>query len=512
MSIRIKQYLPAAIALLFSCLSFFAEAENKLDSGADFIKSEIIYQDCWSAELIRSKAKCGLLSVPANYDKKHQPIRWVSFAILPALGGTKSKLNQPVLFLIGGPAPSGTLEGTPAFLKGQPGEFLRLNRDLIIVDYRGVGMSKPFLGCELPDGPNDIKPCAESYRVAGLDESEVRSAVFAKDADRLIETLGYESVVVYGASYGVRLALTMMRDVPQRISHVVLDGIFPPKVNGLSEGAWPVLAGLRKIVTRCQKNQECQSAFGDLNSKVETLAAQWSTQENADELLIGLSRFAYHPAAPLLIETLVSLSPVESAKLMERLASVRYNNNLEYRADKNTRPKPEAPSKYSVSIPMSLAVMCSEEAAFMEQQPFDQGRHDFSQDLNKLLYGVSVGSPIPPAMVVEICKRIPVSAAPSIETEPVKSEIKTLLLSGGMDMQTSFEWGELVTKSLPNSQHYIFPYSDHVVFFTNACSRSITQQFIAFPDRKIDSSCFEKEKRDFIFKAENIENQFLAPE
>jgi len=512
MNTKIKPYLPAILAFLFSCFSFFSEAENKLNSDTGFIQSEIIYQDCWSAELIRAKAKCGLLSVPANYDKYQQPIRWISFSILPALNGAKSKLSQPVLFLIGGPGPSGTLESTPAFLKGQPGEFLRLNRDLIIVDYRGVGMSKPFLGCELPAGPNDIKPCADSYEVSGLDESEVRSAVFAKDADRLVETLGYESVVIYGASYGVRLALTMMREVPQRISHVVLDGIFPPEVNGLSEGAWPVLAGLRKIVTRCQENKECQSAFGDLNDKVETLAAQWSTQKNVAELLIGLSRFAYHPASPLLVETLVSMPPVESAKLMERLASVRYNNNFEYRGKNSARPEAETPSEYSVSIPMSLAVMCSEEAAFIHSQPFDQDRHGFSPDLNKLLYGISVGSPIPPAMVVEICKKMPVSAAQSVEIKPVKSEIKTLLLSGGMDMQTSFEWGELVAKNLPNSQHYIFPYSDHVVFFTNACSRSIAKQFIAFPDLKIDSSCFEEEKHDFIFKAENIEDKFFIPE
>jgi pimeloyl-ACP methyl ester carboxylesterase len=466
------------------------------------IHSAIEYIPCWTYALRQENAKCGLLSVPSDYKKPNSIIRKISFAIMPALKPAASKENipeqNPMIFFVGGPGSSGTFYASHFRGDGST-TYLRHNRKLILIDYRGVGMSEPFLSCQ---DPEDMESCKKALDSSGMSD-ELRTATFVQDTDLLLKNLGYDKVSVYAGSYGTRVALTMMRDRPERLSHVIIDGVFPPEVNGFSQGSRSILAGLNKIAERCETNNECVKKLGDIRGKIENLADRWVDLEDVGYLLSTLATFSHHPAGPLLAHKLSTLSADDGAKLL-----LQYSEGYETPADKDSNnenldtedlgnEEGEMPELYERedSFVMALGIVCSEEAAFIDQQPLNTKRHGFSGTLIDIVGNFSVGAPFLPSEAKIICKKLGISAADPVEIAPVRSAIPTLVLSGGADLQTSFEWGELAASRLSNAQHYIFPFSDHMVATSNPCAMNITGQFADNPTTLLNISCLRKEEK-----------------
>ena len=471
----------APLLLVANCGSGSSDEESL--SSQRLEGSAIEYVDCWTEMLRDSNSRCGLLEVPASYDEPEGSRRRVSFAVMPPLEPVAASPNDPVLFLIGGPGPAGSF--TDEFGDTGPGSFIRERRELILVDYRGVGMSEPFLGC---DGPEDLETCKQVLDDSAM-VAELRTAVFARDTDRLLEHLGIETASIYSGSYGTRVALTMLRDVPHRITHVVLDSVFPPEVNGFTQGSRAILAGLNRIAEACQADAACTAELGDIRAQTVSLAAGWATRDDVGELLAVLARFNHFPAAPLLIHELSMMSPEESAQTVAQLLEA-FNEGDEDESESES-PDGELEPDRSESFVMALGVVCSEEAAFIDRQPLDTERHDFSGPMIEILRSFTGGAPFPPDQAKEVCGMLGIGAAPELEIQPIESDVPTLVLSGGMDLDTSFEWGELAASSLVNGQHYVFPFTGHVVAMEDDCAKTIVSQFIGNPHADLDTSCLQ---------------------
>lgn len=438
----------------------------------------ITYTDCWTDALVNADARCGLLQVPADYSDASGPTRQTAFTIVPPLAGADEIAREPVIYLIGGPGLSGTYLSEIDGYSIDDLEFLRRARSVILVDYRGIGRSEPFIDCEFS---RTMEECRSALRTTGLGP-ELRTAIFAKDIDSLLEALDFKSVVLYGESYGTRVALTMMRDVPNRISHVVLDSVFPPEV-GMHHDPQSALAGLSRIADVCDANDECTEAFGDLRSKIMDLGERWSDREDAGTLLGGLATTAFFPSAPLLVDTLWKLEAGEAAKLADRLAQVtneqHFEDSAEDRAESNL---------------MAMGVICSEEAHLLEQHaPFDTSRYGITGTTLQTILSTLYGAPMPAQAAVQLCQAFDIPAAPDREVLSVESDIRALILSGGMDQDTSFEWGELTKSRLTNSRHFIFPFTGHVSATNNECAAQIAAQFVVDPERELDTSCHSAE-------------------
>ena len=494
---KILKWFFISLLLTVSIFAVIVLYEKNTQDTIDF--AGISYTDCWTDALGKANAICGLMSVPISYNNEKSDARAFSFAILPALENSPQAIErpkEPIVFLIGGPGPAGTYHAN-IFLESGSGAFLRNGRELILVDYRGSGMSVPYAGCEIPSGVVSALRCLKAILVS--DSDEFRSANFAKDVNNLIKMLGHDAVVLYGASYGTRLALTMMRDTPEYISHVVLDGVFPIEVNGFTQGPRSLLAGLALIAKRCEKDPLCHQKLGLIIPKLEALAVKWGQREDKDVLFSFLAQYSHFPQAPLLVDKLSGLTADEAADLLLKIASLDVPGGPEQ--DDNER---------SLSIPLALGVVCSEEAAFMKEQPLDSERHGFSPGFVYMLSNISSGAPFSASQAGVICGVLGVDDAPEIEQEPVESDIPTLLTSGGMDLQTSFEWGILTSENLSNSQHHIVPYSDHMVMFDEEdCGRNLISQFIADPENELDLSCLrEYPIEPLLVESDNILDDF----
>jgi pimeloyl-ACP methyl ester carboxylesterase len=87
------------------------------------------------------------------------------------------------------------------------------------------------------------------------------------------------------------------------------------------------------------------------------------------------------------------------------------------------------------------------------------------------------------------CQVWDVTQADLIETQPVTSDVPTLLISGEYDPITPPEYAEMAHQTLSNSYNYVFPGMGHGTSFDSPCAADILLQFVDNPAQAPDASC-----------------------
>ena len=106
------------------------------------------------------------------------------------------------------------------------------------VDQRGTGQSNA-LNCDIDEDEiinatdevvlRETRRCLEALR-KHADVAFYTTSIAVRDLDRVREALGYETINLYGASYGTRVAQHYLRRFPHRTRSVILDGVVPPQL------------------------------------------------------------------------------------------------------------------------------------------------------------------------------------------------------------------------------------------------------------------------------------------
>ena len=101
------------------------------------------------------------------------------------------------------------------------------NRDLLVFDPRGTGGSAP-LSCPTLDeaaGPAGVVGCV---RRLGVTRAFFRTVDSVADLEAVRQAAGYDRLVIYGVSYGTKLALQYAAAHPDRVERLVLDSVVLP--------------------------------------------------------------------------------------------------------------------------------------------------------------------------------------------------------------------------------------------------------------------------------------------
>lgn len=179
-------------------------------------------------------AQVGRIRVPENRGKPGSRLIEVAFIRVRYRG---EHPGTPNVLLAGGPGASG-VELVERLVKmgGEPALEL-MGGDLIGIDERGVGLSRPNLRSGVRYGlPLDrpghperdlalmVERCrevAEGFRAQGTDLSGYNTAESADDINAIREALGYDAINVWGRSYGSHLALATLRRHGRHVARVV---------------------------------------------------------------------------------------------------------------------------------------------------------------------------------------------------------------------------------------------------------------------------------------------------
>ena len=104
-------------------------------------------------------------------------------------------------------------------------------RDLIVFDTRGTGFSHP-LSCRSLESSNANNPPGEAISKCAQQIGPTRRFYTTADSVADIEAIrvagGYEKLVLYGTSYGTKLAEEYAQVYPSHVEALVLDSVVPP--------------------------------------------------------------------------------------------------------------------------------------------------------------------------------------------------------------------------------------------------------------------------------------------
>ena len=104
-----------------------------------------------------------------------------------------------------------------------------------------------------------------------------RSIDSAEDIEALRVAGGYRKLVLYGVSYGTRVALTYAARYPDRVAGLVLDSVVP--LDGPDVWSRPSFAALPRVLRELCADGACRLATPNPNGDLRALVARLQRSE-----------------------------------------------------------------------------------------------------------------------------------------------------------------------------------------------------------------------------------------
>ncbi len=287
------------------------------------------------SQLVSVQAQCGHFAVPENPELPAGRQIELFVARIPAINARSRP--DPMFLLAGGPGLAASTFYTgvaPIF------ERIRRDRDIVLVDQRGTGGSNA-LNCPEdsdPDAPNSPAVVSQAARAClamlatHATVADYTTSIAVRDLDAVRAALGYQSINLYGGSYGTRVAQHYLRRYPQHVRAVILDGVVPPQMTLGASLALDAQSALQRLFARCTGDAACRTRFGDPDRTFDALLMRLKTKAVPVELpdpFTGLHRKLSFDAGDLgTVVRLSSYSTEQSALLPLVLDEAQTHTNF----------------------------------------------------------------------------------------------------------------------------------------------------------------------------------------
>lgn len=458
--------------------------------------------DCPFTIPVGAEVTCGFLIVPEDrYADAADTIR-LAVAIYHSPAATQP--NGPTLFLQGGPG-SRSVTWSAAFYEVFINPLL-VQGDMIFIDHRGSGLSEPSLDCDeirdvflqdfQEDWDDDTRAsnyieaflgCKSRLIQAGANLRVYTTGHAAADIKDLITTLGYQQVNLYGASYGSRLGLAVMRHYPELVRAAVFDSIVPLEVKSYNDTTARANYALETLFAGCTADPRCTAAYPDLESNFYELLAQFDKEPIkidvddpdggeplnltvSDATLLNALMWAMHTPeyvaqAPKMIDDIFR-GDYEILELVESLPFAGLSN---------------------VNVGLRLSVECHDQIfpTTVEELEADISAYPPLADYG---YSAIYGSA---DFLHTACGLWGAAPFDPVNNEPLRSDIPTLILAGQYDPTTPAYYGRQVAENLSRSHFFEFAGKGHTPSIGEAdnCALAVALNFLAAPANRPNPPC-----------------------
>ncbi len=432
--------------------------------------------------------ECGYVTVPEERANPDSPAIRLPVAILRA---TAPNAKPDPLFLAqGGPGGS----AFDYFTYVVPNTSIAAERDIVIFNQRGTQYAEPDLFCdetmaateELLGLPPEeglarsmtlLAACYRRLEAEGINLSAYNSLENAADVEDIRQALGYDEYNFYGVSYGTLLGLHLMRNYPEHLRSVILDGVVPPNLNFIPKVAENEDRIYRELFRACNADPDCAAAYPNLEARLLQLVDNLNENPAIVEVTnpdTGKTVDVYLDGRALLDFFFQAFYLPNMYAIFPKIVSDLEQGNYFF----VSQILPLFAFDQTFSEGMYYSVICAEDG-------------DFSAELDTagLLPPIAEYAPEDLQSYLEGCALWPVELLPPTVDDPVNSDIPTLLLSGRFDPITPPYFAEKAAESLPNAYHVVDPLGSHGVAFGNDCLNQIVQNFLNDPYRQPDASC-----------------------
>jgi len=473
--------------------------------------------DCMFA-VPNENSSCGYVHVPES--RHSDNTQTIKLAVKIFHSRSASPAADPIVILQGGP-------GNPSlFYEAQQKSSYKVEpflgkRDVVIVDQRGNGFSKPSLDCpQLPDASarmftgfrtrdeimaGTIKgavACREYLTAQGIRMESYNGTENAADFDDVRKALGYKQWNLLGESNGARLALTIMRDRPQGVRSAYIGSVTSPSTffhSGIA-GAETIF---KDLFQRCVSDANCNSRYPNLEDVFNQAVEKYNKKPLKLKIVDPLPNSRIAGAT---VEWLFT-----GGHIYGLLYGEMYSTELTREAPKNiyaifngdtetikklvTRNVLMAPAY--LNFGQLLTMSCLDDFAFETPTSIDSAFafHPGAGDLEwGRLFSFARES-------FELCAALVDMTQANFDFKrPVISDIPTLIFNGDLDTATPPDDAIAAAATLKNSQLFIFKGVGHNPMLQGKCPTSMIAAFYDAPMQAVDNRCMASSFGGVIFK------------
>jgi pimeloyl-ACP methyl ester carboxylesterase len=344
-------------------------------------------------------------------------------------------------------------------------------RDLIVFDQRGTGESGA-LSCPAfrhvhaaTPPPSAVKACAAQL---GTSRAFYGTDASVADIEAIRQAAGYEKLVLYGTSYGTKVAEEYAQAHPDRVEALVLDSVVPP--GGPEAFDRSSFAAVPRVLREVCTQDACRHVTGDpardlarvlsrihgggLHGRVvspdgKTRRIPIQAQAVLNALFVGDFSGALRAA---LVSSARSAALGDDAPLARLIATI---------------PTEEEGEAQGIDIPLYYATSCEDQAFPWSRAASPAARLAQARAAARSL-GAGAFAPFDATDAIRLsdipaCAFWPFTTPfPAVSRGPLPA-VPTLILSGAYDMRTPTSGAREVARAIPGSHLLVVPRVGHSV-------------------------------------------------
>jgi pimeloyl-ACP methyl ester carboxylesterase len=463
-----------------------------------------------------SHIRCGYLVVPENRQSDSGKTIRVAVAIFKAT--QPHPAPDPLVYLIGGPGGTIIASWGSSIVANGLNLYYFGNRDLVLVDQRGTGLSKPQLACpevdragwqgldrHLSEAASNgliytaLRACRTRLVKAGIDLTAYNNVENAADIADLRTALGYKQINLQGGSYGSTLALQVMRDHPQGIRSVVLEAIADPQFNVYNDFLASTWNSLQRVFRECAASKTCNKAHPHLRQTFIRGVARLQAHPMVWNVY-STTRHRSYPArydgAAIINGLHAALATYQRIHLVpEMIDEVAAGHGPILDQAKKEAGWSTDPGRMG----MFLSMECSQDQSRASAATIAAStrgvpaaiRSSFTRSLR---YMAALDDLTAHASPLKECSIWHVPSNANRNVTYFHSDIPTLLLVGAFDPNTRPERMPALAAHLGHAYLVTFPTYGHGAVTAGPCSDGITLSFLTTPNQKPNTRCVAQMK------------------
>ncbi len=447
-------------------------------------QADIAWAPCGNS----NELACGHLTVPLSWSGATPGVLTLAMHRHRAPVGDE---RSAVIALAGGP-------GQPALPFTE--QFIRLlgpiiaTRDLIVFDQRGIGLSHP-LSCHRFERALIHGPPGPAIGECGAELGPARSYYTTDETVADIEAIrqagGYEKLVLYGTSYGTKVAERYAQSYPGHVEALVLDSVVPP--NGPEPLNRPTIEAVPRILHDLCAHRSCARITRSPVDDLAKVVARAERRALRGRFIDGRGRpHRVTLSSADLLEILLEgdLEPALRAEFPAAIRSAANGDNaplarLAERAQSAGESEAEAEGSETFDAPLYYATSCEEELFPWNRAATPKTRIAEAAARVKAL-GPRAIRPFTRRDLLAIsdvpaCAFWPYSTPPPAPVQAPFPAVPTLILSGEQDLRTPTANAREVAAQIPGAHLLVVPQVGHSVLGSDlsGCASAALQALFA---------------------------------
>ena len=458
---------------------------------------------------LQPEARCGHVEVPLDRSRPDGAAIPIGFVVLPRTKPAEPA-HEPVFVVFGGPGDAGSAN-PDAVLRNFGG--VRDHHDIVVIDYRGEGRSDAIDCTPLQHLSTDsmevvIRAVGACGRQLGDASDRYGAGDVADDIDAVRAALGYDTIDLYGVSYGTVHAQAYLLRHREHIRALIFNGAIDPLLGAAQ--SWEIGASNAKAIAAdiaivCSRSPSCSRVNPD---PTQTFAAL--DRRLRRHPVSGVARDVtgavhhVHVDEAALVRIAGNTDPfyANDGEFVAAAASLRRGDPAPLLRIAANNPGPlfgDGGDPAVVSVGLNAAAQCTDLAVPWElSASFAQRRAQFEAAIHRLSFG-----PFSPdafaihAGFSDYCLQWPsphhLTALFTPQTQ--FPDVPVLIIAATLDTSTTLEQNESVAQRFPHAQLVVLRNGGHPPGVFAGCVPDIYARFLRTL-RVGDTSCVRRDDPD----------------